>query len=130
MAIRGLLFDFDGLLVDTESPSFAAWADVYCVLVAPHNVGGPVGTAAALHFAASTPNFLVLEHFNDFADAYVKEAAPGNPEVVDGYFVLPTAPGLGVVLDEAMVAEHPRNNAYFGLCDEDWQFRQATRSSP
>jgi HAD superfamily hydrolase (TIGR01509 family) len=27
--IRALLFDFDGLLVDTESPSFAAWADVY-----------------------------------------------------------------------------------------------------
>jgi len=113
-----------------EVSKLAAWADVYCVLVAPHNVGGPVGTAAALHFAASTPNFLVLEHFNDFADAYVKEAAPGNPEVVDGYFALPTGPGLGVVLDEAMVAEHPRNNAYFGLFDEDWQFRQATRSSP
>ena len=27
--IRALLFDFDGLLLDTESPSFAAWADVY-----------------------------------------------------------------------------------------------------
>ena len=27
--IRALLFDFDGLLVDTESPSYAAWADVY-----------------------------------------------------------------------------------------------------
>jgi len=27
--IRALLFDFDGLLVDTESPSYEAWADVY-----------------------------------------------------------------------------------------------------
>jgi len=27
--IRALLFDFDGLLVDTEGPSYAAWADVY-----------------------------------------------------------------------------------------------------
>jgi HAD superfamily hydrolase (TIGR01509 family) len=27
--IRALLFDFDGLLLDTESPSYAAWADVY-----------------------------------------------------------------------------------------------------
>jgi HAD superfamily hydrolase (TIGR01509 family) len=27
--IRALLFDFDGLLIDTESPSYAAWADVY-----------------------------------------------------------------------------------------------------
>ena len=83
-----------------EVSKLAAWADVYYVLVAPHNVGGPVGTAAALHFAATTPNFLVLEHFNDFADSYVKAAAPGNPDVVDGYFALLTGPGLGVVLDE------------------------------
>jgi beta-phosphoglucomutase-like phosphatase (HAD superfamily) len=27
--IRALLFDFDGLLVDTEGPSFAAWAGIY-----------------------------------------------------------------------------------------------------
>ncbi len=27
--IQALLFDFDGLLVDTESPSYEAWADVY-----------------------------------------------------------------------------------------------------
>jgi HAD superfamily hydrolase (TIGR01509 family) len=27
--IRALLFDFDGLLVDTESPSFDAWAGIY-----------------------------------------------------------------------------------------------------
>jgi HAD superfamily hydrolase (TIGR01509 family) len=27
--IRGLLFDFDGLLVDTESPALAAWQHVY-----------------------------------------------------------------------------------------------------
>ena len=29
MAVRGLLFDFDGLIVDTESAAFAAWSDVY-----------------------------------------------------------------------------------------------------
>jgi HAD superfamily hydrolase (TIGR01509 family) len=28
-AIRGLLFDFDGLLVDTESPSRLAWEELY-----------------------------------------------------------------------------------------------------
>lgn len=27
--IRALLFDFDGLLIDTESPSYEAWAGVY-----------------------------------------------------------------------------------------------------
>ena len=29
MAIRALIFDFDGLIVDTESPSLAAWRRVY-----------------------------------------------------------------------------------------------------
>lgn len=29
MAIRALLFDFDGLLVDTETPSLASWQEVY-----------------------------------------------------------------------------------------------------
>jgi HAD superfamily hydrolase (TIGR01509 family) len=29
MAIRALLFDFDGLLVDTEGPSYRTWAEVY-----------------------------------------------------------------------------------------------------
>lgn len=27
--IRALLFDFDGTLIDTESPSFRAWQEVY-----------------------------------------------------------------------------------------------------
>ena len=29
MAVRALLFDFDGLIVDTESPSLAAWRWIY-----------------------------------------------------------------------------------------------------
>ena len=29
MGIRALLFDFDGLIVDTETPSFASWQEVY-----------------------------------------------------------------------------------------------------
>ena len=84
-----------------------------------------LGTAAALHFAAATPNFAILEHFNDFADEYVKAAAPGNPEVVDGYFALPTGPGLGVVLDEDVVREYPQREIHFDLFREDWQYRQA-----
>ncbi len=64
-----------------EAKEIAAWADAYYVLVAPHNVGGPVATAANLHFAASTPNFKIQEHFNDFAEDWVKKLAPGNPDV-------------------------------------------------
>jgi galactonate dehydratase len=115
---------FGGLM---ETKKVAAWADAYYMLVAPHNVGGPVSTAAALHFAASTPNFKIQEHFNDFSEEWVKAAAPGNPEVVDGYFSLPQGPGLGVTLDLDVLEEHPRSHVYFSLYNENWHRRQVAR---
>ncbi len=118
---------FGGLL---ETKKLAAWADAYYVLVAPHNVGGPVSTAAALHFAASTPNFTIQEHFNDFSEEWIKAVAPGNPEVVDGYFALPSGPGLGVKLNEALLAEHPRRHVFFNLYAEDWHRRQVAPPVP
>ncbi|GCE51198.1 galactonate dehydratase [Thermosporothrix hazakensis] len=108
-----------------EAKKLAAWAESYYVLVAPHNVGGPISTAAALHFAASTPNFKIQEHFNDFADSWVKTAAPGNPEVVDGYFALPQGPGLGVRFDPDVAREHPQERIFFNLYAENWHLRQA-----
>jgi galactonate dehydratase len=112
---------FGGLL---NTKKLAAWAEAYYVLMAPHNVGGPVSTAAALHLAACTVNFKVQEHFNDFAEAYVKDAAPGLPEVVDGYFSLPPGPGLGVKLNEALIQEHPRQSVHFNLFADDWHKRR------
>jgi galactonate dehydratase len=106
-----------------EARKLAATAETHYVLVAPHNVGGPVLTAASLQLAACTPNFKIQEHFNDFADQEVLQAAPGLGPVVDGYFDLPTAPGLGVVLDVDFVAERPSSGAHFDLFAQDWQFR-------
>src|SRR5215216_2773092 len=106
----------------------AAWADAYYMLIAPHNVCGPVGTAAGLHVAASTPNFKIQEHFNDFADAWVKEAVTGMVEVdpTDGCFPLPAGPGLGITLNEAFVAEHPPKDAFFDLFADNWYQRRGT----
>ena len=107
-----------------EGLKIAAWAEAYYIQVAPHNVGGPVSTAAALHLAARTPNFKSLEHFNDFSDEFVKAAAPGNPEVVDGWFAVPEAPGLGIELDERVIGEHGRRAPHFDLFAEDWHLRR------
>jgi len=113
---------FGGLL---NTKKLAAWAEAYYVLVAPHNVGGPVSTAAALHLAACTPNFKIQEHFNDFAEAFVKESAPGVPEIVDGYFPLPAGPGLGVRLNEDVIRANPQQSIHFNLFTADWHKRQA-----
>ena len=106
-----------------ETRKLAATAETHDVLVAPHNVAGQVLTAANLHLAACTPNFKIQEYFNDFADEYVKQAATGLPEVIDGYFDLPTAPGLGVELNLDFIADHPPSGAHFDLHAEDWHLR-------
>jgi galactonate dehydratase len=110
-----------------ETKKLAAWADTYYVTVAPHNVGGQINTAAALHLATCTTNFRIQEYFNDFADPWVRETAPGLPEVVDGYFELPQGPGLGVTLDEEVISAHPKQDVHFNLFAEGWERRSTTR---
>ena len=112
-----------------EARKLAAWAEAYYMLMAPHNVCGPVATAANLHLAACMPNFKIQEHFNDFADAWVKGAVDTYPEVVDGFFSLPDKPGLGVTLREDFVAEHPRQQVFFNLYEDDWHKRQAKKET-
>ncbi len=112
-----------------EAKKLAGTAETHYLLMAPHNVGGPISTAANVHLAATTVNFKIQEHFNDFADPFVKECAPGLPEVVDGYFPLPTAPGLGVSLNLEALAEYPRIPVSFNLFADGWERRQADMPS-
>jgi galactonate dehydratase len=110
----------------TELRKLAGWADAYGLLMAPHNVCGPVGTAANLHFAIACANYKVLEHFNDFADPWVNDLVEGVPRVDgDGCFGLPTAPGLGVRLDRDAAARHPRTRVHFNLARDGWERRGA-----
>jgi galactonate dehydratase len=50
----------------------------------------------------------------------------GRP--ADGCFGLPTGPGLGVRLDRAAVARHPRTHVHFSLVREGWERRDARPS--
>lgn len=109
----------------------AGWAAAYNVLIAPHNVCGPGGTAANLHLAVATPNYKVLEHFNDFADPWVADLVHGAPTVdaADGHFAVPTGPGLGIQLDHEACARHPRTNAHFNLVRDGWERRDPVASA-
>ncbi|MGA2294861.1 MAG: mandelate racemase/muconate lactonizing enzyme family protein [Acidimicrobiales bacterium] len=106
-----------------ETRKLAATAETHHVLIAPHNVGGPVLTAANLHLAACMPNFKIQEFFNDFADSDILDCAPGLPKVVDGFFPIPEGPGLGVELDLDYVADRPASGAHFDLFADNWHFR-------
>ncbi len=88
----------------------ASLAEAYYTAVAPFHRGGPIGTAAALQVAASIPNFVVQEvaFSTDEAERRMHAAIAGESvaQVVDGFFTLPTGPGLGLEIDEAALQEY------------------------
>jgi galactonate dehydratase len=103
----------------------AGWADAHYLLMAPHNVCGPVGTMANVHFAIATPNYKLLEHFNDFADPWVQDLVDHPPRVSvrDGCFGLPDRAGLGVRLNHDACAAHPRTGGRLRLFEAGWEKR-------
>ena len=83
----------------------AAIAETYYTAIAPHHTGGPVATAAALHLAASLPNFFIQEipATPDPEDRRLRDSLVGGPleNPTDGYLKLSTQPGLGITIDES-----------------------------
>jgi len=89
-----------------ELKKIAAMAEAYYVMVAPHNPMGPVATAVNVHFAVSTPNFLILEYSPD--DVGKRRDLLVEPlKVTDGYIDVPQAPGLGVELNLDAFKQYP-----------------------
>ena len=90
-----------------ELKEIAAMAEPYFLVVSPHNYNSmTIGLAASVQVAAAIPNFLILEYFVNFAEMSA-EISPAPLLPVDGYIELPTAPGLGVELDEEAMRRHP-----------------------
>jgi galactonate dehydratase len=78
----------------------AGMAEAYYAAIAPHNPLGPISLAACIQLDATIPNFIAQEHVS-LGEGYLK-----NPFVVKNGFVdLPTAPGLGIELDEEALAD-------------------------
>jgi galactonate dehydratase len=94
----------------SETRRIAALAETYDVVVAPHCPLGPIALAASLQIDFATPNILIQEqsvsHFGDeFLDYLVDRSVF---DIVDGYFARPTAPGLGIEVDERAVEQAAR----------------------
>jgi galactonate dehydratase len=104
-----------------QSKKIAALASVQDLRVAPHSSVGPVALAAALHFDLSTPNFMIQEAFCEFDVPWRDALVHGWNPICNGKFTLGDAPGLGVELDEEIIAQHPYiPNSFPSLWDETW----------
>jgi galactonate dehydratase len=89
-----------------EAKKIAAMAEAYYVGVAPHNPLGPVANAAALHFALSTPTFLIQEDM--LGDVPWRwDVVQSSLVTENGYWLPAAAPGLGIEVNEAAAARHP-----------------------
>ena len=84
-----------------EMKRIAAIAEAHFVTVAPHNPMGPLATAVNVHFAASTPNFKILEYLPPVDNHWLDD--PYIPK--DGYLELRDRPGLGVEVDEEAISK-------------------------
>jgi len=89
-----------------EMRKISAIAEANYIKVAPHNPLSPLSTIINAHFAATIPNFLILEHQLD--DMLPRSSILSEiSQVKDGYIDLPERPGWGVELNEDFLAKHP-----------------------
>lgn len=89
-----------------EAKKIAAMADSVSVGVAPHNPLGPIAGVAALHFAVSTPNHVIQEEMVGAVPWYF-DVVKGPIQMIEGFWQVPEASGLGVEVDERVAAAHP-----------------------
>ena len=92
----------------SELVRIAAMAEAYDVALAPHCPLGPIALAACLQVDAIAYNALIQEqslgiHYNRGADLLDYLADDTVFDYRDGFVQLPSAPGLGIELDEQKI---------------------------
>jgi galactonate dehydratase len=106
----------------TQMKKIATLAEAYFVPLAPHNTCSELGLTAGLHVAASIPLFLIQE---GYLDGHIMPAGVARKQWdidKDGYASLPQGAGLGVEIDEALMARV--------AADPDRRFRWPVMTAP
>ena len=91
----------------TELKKIAIIAESKHITMAPHNVCSPVGAMAEMHLDASIVNFEIQEYHAEFYTDHYFTVTRGFERQQDGYVTLGDAPGLGLELDDEVIAAHP-----------------------
>ncbi len=94
----------------SEVVKIAAMAEAHDVALAPHCPLGPIALASCLQVDAVAHNAMIQEqslgiHYNVGNDLLDYLADPSVFAYADGYVTLPTAPGLGITIDEDAVRQ-------------------------
>jgi len=90
-----------------EARLISGLAECHFVQVAPHAWYGPIALAASLHLDATIPNFLIQEVPVPHVMPSQQLDLTGDLLIPrDGMLAVPAGPGLGVTLDEGVLARH------------------------
>lgn len=89
-----------------EAKKIAGMAETRSAQIAPHLYCGPVVAAANIQIATCSSNFLILESIGRFDGPFMRFL---NEPIVweNGFVIPPTAPGLGVTLNDEAIAQSP-----------------------
>lgn len=92
----------------TELRRIADLAALHGALVIPHGWKTGVTVAAERHFQAATPNVPWMEFFSPelYESALRAELVRPEPRVEDGRMPLPEGPGLGIEVDDDVLARY------------------------
>lgn len=89
-----------------EGKKIAGLAEAFGAQIAPHCYNGPVGLAANIQLATCSPNFLILESIMDNSGFHAELLV--NPlQWENGRLIPPTAPGLGIEVNEDVARANP-----------------------
>ena len=99
-----------------EMLRIAALAQKHGVACSPHNPTGPVCNFASMHLMCASSNFSALEFQLGESDLFFDVAGGRGPPLIGGSFAAPPdVPGLGLSLDDAVLAAHPYRPVAPGL---------------
>jgi len=90
--------------------------------MAPHLYAGPIEWAANIHLAASIPNLLLLETIET---PFHNDLIKGSIKVDNGFVPAPTAPGLGIDVNEELARANPYkgSNLHLEMRDEPCDYQ-------
>ncbi len=96
----------------TEALRIAAHAEERRVQIAPHTWSDAVALTANMHLVSTVPGALTIE-VDQTGNPFIDDLLVGGPRLEEGYAVVPETPGLGIDLDEDVVAKYtvPRGQA-------------------
>ncbi len=89
-----------------EAKKIAGMAEAHYAQIAPHLYCGPVEGAANIQLDCCIPNFLIQESILAWGGFHA-EILENPIRWEEGFIIPPTAPGLGVELDEEVALAHP-----------------------